>query len=136
VITNTEEFKSNLTRWADHLENIAVRTTEQFDRWEADEISQAEFIEAVQVINETMQQLKRESDLKTEYEMEASQEEQIYYERVLHYYDNAKKNLNDFLVLSQEFTATQTSQIKDLYTSRVQVNFNDDLSLLKESLAQ
>jgi len=134
TITTMEEFNSNLSRWAGHLQDIADRTTAEYDRWDKKELSQEEFIEEIKQINETMQMLKRESDLRTDYEMNNTQEEQAYCDRVLRNYENAMKSLNDFLVLSQELTPAQANQIKELYTSKVLGNFKGDIKLLTDSI--
>ena len=138
TITTPEEFQSNLSRWAGHLEEMAIDTTNHFDRWEKGEISQEEFTAEAVRINETMIMLKRESDLRTEYDLNPTPDEQQYYDQVLDYYDSAKKSLNDFLVLavSSDLTADQTAQLMSLYASRVLVEFDDNLGMLKDSLAR
>jgi len=134
VITTAEEFQSNITRWTGHLEDMASKVVTQFDRWEAKEIDLDGFIKAMEPINNTMQQLKRESDLRTEYEMNETPEEKEYYDQVRFNYDAAKKTLNDFLVMSQELTPELAANLKDFYTKNILGKFPEEVSTLKASL--
>ena len=133
IITTEDALYETVDGWADRLAEMAASTTSAYDSWVAEETSKEEFFEEIGQINSKMQLLKKESDLKTEYEIEGSDSDQLRWQNLMLAYTNAKNDLNDFLVLSQELTSDE--EIKGMYQSRVVENFPGDLELIKDYVA-
>lgn len=131
VISEAGEFKTTFTNWVDRLSSMADSTGEAYNSWSEGQISEEEFIAKTQEIYEEMRNLKRESDLKAEFNMTGTYDEQVSYDAVINSYNNAKKNLNDFLYLAPKMSGVQ---LKEAYVNRVQVNFSENFIVLKTAL--
>lgn len=132
VITTEDELYKAVERWAGRLDRMAESAKSVHDKWDAGDISREEYFEEIQRINEDMKGLKRESDLKTEFELTGSEIDELRWDNLMIAYDNAKKGLNDYFVLSPELSEDQ--QVKDMYVSKVEGGYQDGMDLLKEYL--
>lgn len=132
VISEAGEFKTTFVNWTDRLSSMADRTSEAYNNWNEGQISEDEFIAKTQEIYEEMKNLKRENELRTEFDMTGTYEEQVNYDTVINAFNNAKKDLNNFLYLAQEELTGE--KLKEAYVNRVQVNFSESFEALKEAL--
>ena len=132
TITTEEELYNAVERWTGKLEMMAKSTHAAHDSWEAGEIDQDGYLEELKLINSEMQELKRESDLKTDFDIIGSEADHLRWNNLLLAYDNAKKALNDFLVMAPELETEQ--QIVDMYISKVKEGYQESLELTEEYL--
>lgn len=130
-ITTTDEFHAVLKNWTDRLMVMAVSTSKAYDSWTAGQINREEFIVKTQQIYEQMKQLKKQSDLKEEFKLSEIDKKQVNYDSMLNAYNNAKKDLNDFLFLVPQL---EDDQIKSIYNNKVKENFNENVTELKNQL--
>ena len=130
VISTEDELYERVDGWADRLEIMASDITTAYDGWVAEEITKEEYSAEIERINGEMALLKKESDLKTEYELDGTDEEHLKWDNLLLAYDNAKNDLNSFLVLSQELATDE--EVREMYKNRVVENFPGSLELIKE----
>lgn len=132
VISEAGEFKTTFTNWTERLSSMADSTNEAYNNWSGGQISEEEFIAITKEIYEEMRNLKRESERRTEFNMTGTYDEQVSYDAVMNAFNNAKKDLNNFLYLSsQELTG---ERLKEAYINRVQVNFSESFEVLESAL--
>lgn len=131
IVTTVDEFRSTFEQWAGHLSDMADSTTSAYASWAEGQSSKEEFVATTQQIYEQMKQLKKQSDLQAEFHLTEADRQAVNYSSVLNAYDNAKKNLNDFLYLVPQ---SSEEEIKTMYENKVQTNFNENLNELKKQL--
>lgn len=131
TVITINEFETTLKNWTDRLSGMADNTSNVYNSWVTGQISKEEFISKTEQIYEQMKQLKKQSDLKTEFGLTESDKQKVNFDSVLFSYDNSKKDLNDFLFMVPQL---QEDQIKSMYNNKIKENFNENIAELKRQL--
>ncbi|OPX91363.1 MAG: hypothetical protein A4E53_00708 [Pelotomaculum sp. PtaB.Bin104] len=131
TVNTISEFRTTYEHWTGLLSDIADSTSNAYDSWVAGQINKEEFVTKTRQNYEQMKQLKKQSDLKKEFILTENDKQKVNYDAVLHAYNNAKKDLNDFLYMVPQL---QDEQIKTMYNNKIKENFNEDISELKKQL--
>lgn len=130
-ITTITDFQTTLQNWTDQLTAMTDNTSSVYDSWDAGQTSKEEFVAKAQEIYEQMKQLKKQSDLKVEFRLTESDKQKANYNSVINAYNNAKKDLNDFLYIVPQ---VEDDQIKSMYNNKIKENFKEDITELRYQL--
>lgn len=135
TVTSSRDFSNMYEDWASRLNGLAGTTEETYDNWINGKLKTDDLYKKMEQIYADMKQLKRESDLKTEFNLNEEDKKQVNYDAVVEAYNKASKDLNDFLYMTYTLQLPD-DRIKSKYSDLINKDYNENYGKLKTLLSR